>query len=436
MRGGRPMTGGERDIQRLKEYKKKQKERARPKTPPPAPKIEAAQTEDSPSDAPFYDMTPFTAGVALNQELTRDMSFPGFFHCMNNILQTAVADAVFDDGQRPIPGQDSRAQDILPPEYVVPGPIYEYCSNISTISTPGSHEIKVNLPDIMIPQPSYIDDDDVEIPAGTFGAPNAETHNVYEQQVCPYTTMRYVQIAAQPGPPPDQLENWPLPNALMPQRGTTTRDFLGYLPIPAPHQEGKEALRVGIFEEGDNIAGRIRYNAALFTKVNTELMRLEDKFKFLKLGLDKSSRFPRGSGCVVPPKIPLRKLHYNRLYTKITIFKQAYFLVKTWLNNEEYRLSYGKNHFDIYLLMYVLSIYYKKLIYHLGIMVKLARLRDFHRRKELRHKKNIGEAKKTMEIFIEKRAEKAKKIFLNILDKKHAINKKSLDLEGKIFLYI
>ncbi|KAG8255560.1 hypothetical protein J6590_102350 [Homalodisca vitripennis] len=56
-------------------------------------------------------------------------------------MNTAVADAVFEDGQRPIPGQDAHAQDILPPEYVVPGPIYEYCSNISTILTPGNNMV-------------------------------------------------------------------------------------------------------------------------------------------------------------------------------------------------------------------------------------------------------------------------------------------------------
>lgn len=43
----------------------------------------------------------------LNPRLTRDMPFPGFLHSMNAILQTALIDSVFEDGQMPVPGSDS-----------------------------------------------------------------------------------------------------------------------------------------------------------------------------------------------------------------------------------------------------------------------------------------------------------------------------------------
>lgn len=88
--------------------------------------MEKAAAEDLPADEPLYDVTPFTAGIPVNQEycqnfdmssfpvlchetyqtlqglnprLTRDMPFPGFLHCMNSVLQMALIDSVFEDGQ-------------------------------------------------------------------------------------------------------------------------------------------------------------------------------------------------------------------------------------------------------------------------------------------------------------------------------------------------
>lgn len=63
------------------------------------------------------------------------MPFPGFLHSMNTVLQTAIIDSVFDEGRRPVPNQSTHAQDVLPSDYVIPGPIYEYCSNLGSVIT-------------------------------------------------------------------------------------------------------------------------------------------------------------------------------------------------------------------------------------------------------------------------------------------------------------
>lgn len=112
---------------------------------------------------------------------------------------------------------------------MVPGPIVEFCSNISPVITPGNHEIKVNVPPVMIPQPSYLDEVENEILAGTFGSADAENHNVYEAQLCPYKTMQYVIQSRQPQVPEAFV---PLPPALVPEGGAATVDFLGNLPLP------------------------------------------------------------------------------------------------------------------------------------------------------------------------------------------------------------
>lgn len=162
-----------------------------------------------------------------------------FLHNMNCILQTSLIDAVYDDGRRPVPGYSSKAQDVLPSEYIIPGPIYEYVSILSTVTPPGNQEVKLNLPEIMVPQPDYTDEAGVDIPSGTFGAIDADTHNVYETQLCPYTTMRYVIESAMELPPNPPNPDWdPIPLELSPQGGLPTRDFLGYLRIPRLHAEG------------------------------------------------------------------------------------------------------------------------------------------------------------------------------------------------------
>lgn len=203
---------------------------------------------------------------------------------MNTLLQTALIYSVYDDGQRVIPGTTTRAQDVLPSEYVIPEQIYEYLSNIGTVITRGGQIVKANIPDSFLPQPPDEEEEEEEIPPGTF---SDENHNAYEVSLCPYTMMRFVEISSLEEPQVDWI---PLPANLILQGGVATSDFLGYSPIPRSHAEGRQSLRVGHFEQGDDIASRLRYNPALFIRCNAELEKLSDKFKMCKLGNDKGIR--------------------------------------------------------------------------------------------------------------------------------------------------
>lgn len=117
------LTTKERNKARAQKWRKIKQTTTR-QAPPPA-QAEPAIREDPPSDAPLYDMTPFSAGIPYNQEyaqnfdlsgyptlceetyntlqglnpiLARDIPFPGLFHSMNTLLQTALIDSVYDDG--------------------------------------------------------------------------------------------------------------------------------------------------------------------------------------------------------------------------------------------------------------------------------------------------------------------------------------------------
>lgn len=85
--------------------------------------------------------------------------------------------------------------------------------------------------------------------------------------------MRFVELSAQE----EHQPIWqPLPANMLPPGGVATEDFLGYSPIPRLHAECRQTLRIGHFEEGDDIAGRLRYNPALFIRCNNELEKLSD----------------------------------------------------------------------------------------------------------------------------------------------------------------
>lgn len=217
-----------------------------------------AVRESAPSNEPMYDIGPHSAGVAINElyqqnydyagylstcqvtyetlqgidpRLSRRMPLSGFLHVMNTYLQTRIIDAVEENQERPIPGVTERAQNILPEDTIIPGPIYEYLSNIGTIVSPDGDQVPVNLPEIAIPLP-----EDELIPSGTFGPVNDQTHNVYECYLSPYTTMHRVMASALDQVPHD----WdPLPPDLMPDGLVPTEDVLGYGPLDVLNPEGK-----------------------------------------------------------------------------------------------------------------------------------------------------------------------------------------------------
>lgn len=99
-------------------------------------------------------------------------------------------------------GTTTHAQDILPAEYEIPGPIHEYLSNIGTSVTPGGQVTKVNVPDALLSQPDSEDDQEEEIASGIFGMPDDEIHTAYEANVCPYTTFNSATRAPMAGFPP------------------------------------------------------------------------------------------------------------------------------------------------------------------------------------------------------------------------------------------
>lgn len=136
------------------------------------------------------------------------------------------------------------------------------------------------VPTIAIPLASYEDEEGNVIPSGTFGPVNEDTHNVYECYICPYTTAQRV-IESRAIEPPQQWN--PLPEQLLPVGGIPTPNFIGYAPITRLHPDARDAITRGAFEEGDDVAGRLRFNGNLFLKTTNKLNSLAKRFKMSKL---------------------------------------------------------------------------------------------------------------------------------------------------------
>lgn len=199
---------------------------------------------------------------------------------MGTYVNATLLDSVYENQERPFGEYTDKATSILPQEFTIPKPIVDYVQGFSKILTPDGSEVRQNVPTIAVPLTAYEDDEGNQIPSGTFGPVNQDTHNVYECYICPYTTAQRV-IEQRALEPPEQWN--PLPEALLPEGGMSNSNFIGYAPTVRLHPDARDAISRGTFEEGDDIAGRLRYNGNLFLKTTNKLNSLAKRFKMSKL---------------------------------------------------------------------------------------------------------------------------------------------------------
>lgn len=258
----------------------------------------AAKTETKPIDEPMYNCSGFGASIAIREEYCQNFDFSGFPQlidrtyeqlrslderlsrtmprCMFNHSMTVLANAVLldrdqENGHRPL-DQNDYAEDALPSSFNVPGPIHDYLRCVANTATIDGDAVKINLPDIAIPE-GPLDD----IHSGTYG-PIGIDHNKYECYPSPYVTMQRL-IASR-----DNQQNWqPLPDGFFPEGALPNENLIGYGPIDHLTPEGRERLQGLDFRNDDTILGRICYSSELMLRVSTKLETLKDKFEMLSL---------------------------------------------------------------------------------------------------------------------------------------------------------
>lgn len=170
----------------------------------------------------------------MDPKLPRDLPYVGFLHTMGTYVNAALLDSVYENQERPFGEYGEKVSAVLPQEFTIPKPIVDYAQGFSKILTPDGSEMRQNVPTIAIPLASYEDDEGNVIPSGTYGPATADTHNVYECYICPYTTAARVIAARSRDPIP-----WdPIPQPLRPPGGTPNENFIGYAPMAVLHPDG------------------------------------------------------------------------------------------------------------------------------------------------------------------------------------------------------
>ncbi|KAG8274554.1 hypothetical protein J6590_105290 [Homalodisca vitripennis] len=116
-----------------------------------------------------------------------------------------------------------------------------------------------------------------------------------------------------------------------------------------------------------------------------------------------------------------KKGMFKGSFQKIKIFTYGYHIVKTWLRNENLRSLWdgGPIHFEIYLLM------------------------KFYQRQEGKERKKMSgefrmasKSRENVDESLRKILIKTKNVFLNVVDKKHCVNQKSLRNGGHVIFCI
>ncbi|KAL4721583.1 hypothetical protein ACJJTC_018544 [Scirpophaga incertulas] len=209
-----------------------------------------ATKETAPVDEPLYDIGPHSSSIPVQESYSQNFEFSGFIdqHSMCTILNCYLMDLTLENGERKL--GVGKCQDLLPEDLCIPDNIYHFLANVGNTTTVNGEEIKINIPEIAVPQPQTDD-----IPAGSFGVLTPENHNVYECNVSPLVTMnRVLNSRRQHGEP----EIPPLPAVMIPAGGVPNENLLGHGPLDLLHQEARQRIEGFDFPEGDSEAARLR----------------------------------------------------------------------------------------------------------------------------------------------------------------------------------
>ncbi|XP_017764647.1 PREDICTED: uncharacterized protein LOC108554033 [Eufriesea mexicana] len=221
---------------------------------------------------------------SVNPRLRKEMPFCMFQHVMVSALnaylinhvRTVNAEDRFADEESPV--------NLFATDFVLPADIAEYLKNIANTVTPQGNLIRVNVPDACIPKPPMPAEGEIPcLASGTFGAVTAENHNAYECYVSPFITASLVTATKNQNVSKTFDAAWnPLPAGAFPTGTVPNENLLGYKKkVERLNPEGLQAIANPEFQEGDNMAGRLRISSQFNARVSGTLQRMKDQYKMV-----------------------------------------------------------------------------------------------------------------------------------------------------------
>jgi len=177
----------------------------------------------------------------------------------------------------------------FPAQTTIPSVVNDYLMGLSETSTVNGDTILLNLPNKANPLPAYVDEEEREIPAGSFGPVDDAGLNVYEDYLCPLVSRRRIECNALDEVP---LTWDPLPPALVPAvsraQAVPTQNLLVYGPLEDLTEDAKHLIRNLRFLE-NVVLERICFSAELSLRVSRVLMNLKEKMAVTMLASDPAS---------------------------------------------------------------------------------------------------------------------------------------------------
>ncbi|KAI4490367.1 hypothetical protein M0802_010638 [Mischocyttarus mexicanus] len=217
----------------------------------------------------------------INPRIRREMPFCMFQHVMTSALNAYLIHHVgFVNMENRFANEESPLN-LFPDDFIIPSDIAEYLRSIANIVTPQGSLVRVNVPDIGIPQMALPAVDAVPaLPSGTFGAVTPENHNAYECYVSPYITSELVsQTFAQNMA--RRFEAWnPLPVGSFPAGTVPNENLLGYrAQVEMLNPEELQSIAEPGYVVDDCMAGRLRISSDFNARVSGTLKRMEDQYR-------------------------------------------------------------------------------------------------------------------------------------------------------------
>lgn len=211
----------------------------------------------------------------VDAQLDRALPFPIFQHtCVSALNAKLISYAKVEN-------RDNRFNmDEDPTAYSehtkLPTPIMAYLSRIGGTTTQGGENVRLNIPDAVIPQGPIAAQ---AIGAGSFGIVAEESHNKYEVAMAPIVSAGLITATVDRAAGAPRTWN-PLPEGAFPLGGVANTNLLGYREIQDYNPDGRGRLTqvVGSFVQTDSTQGRILLNDECNRAVTTYLTR-QDRIK-------------------------------------------------------------------------------------------------------------------------------------------------------------
>ncbi|KPJ15202.1 hypothetical protein RR48_09229 [Papilio machaon] len=255
----------------------------------PEQTVEPKTSDEGARDEPLYDIGPHSSLIPDIDMYSQNFEFSGFLplinqtyekmrgvdprlherlplsmftHAMTTHLNLDILEVARKSGQNVL-NQRTDVRELLPDYQVIPQPIADYISHVTEIMTQDGKEIKLNLPEIAIPQGPVLENQVEIMPSGSFEVLNAQTHNVYECYITPLVTSNRVLASMR-----NDNEYTPIPRDQIAGNLVPNSNLLGFEPIDIQTAGAQSRLQGIQFPNDDIIEGYERkYRCRILLKL-------------------------------------------------------------------------------------------------------------------------------------------------------------------------